>query len=92
MRDTSRSDEPADDRHRLELERLRWRSRRGLLEMDLVLTRFLDRYLQQLDEYELRAYAQLLQESDNTLLDYVNGRAEPDMESHQHIVARWRES
>lgn len=80
------------DEHRLELERLRWRSRRGLLEMDLVLTRFLERHLYQLDEQQLQAYAELLEESDNQLLDYVNGRAQPGLELHQQIVALWREA
>lgn len=81
-----------NDNRRRDLERLRWRSRRGLLEMDLVLTRFIALHLEKLDENELRAYAQLLQESDNDLLDYVNGRARPDSDLHQHIVSLWRES
>ena len=92
MSDRPGGDAALPERRRLELERLRWRSRRGLLEMDLVLTRFMERRLEQLDENELRAYAQLLQESDTILLDYVNGRAEPDIELHQHIVALWRDS
>lgn len=92
MSDRSGSAAGKSDRQRLELERLRWRSRRGLLEMDLVLTRFLERHLDHLNDNELRAYAQLLQVSDTILLEYVNGRAEPDIELHQHIVALWRES
>ena len=74
----------------LQLQRLRWRSRRGLLEMDLVLERFLPQHLEQLSEEELQAFADLLNESDNDLLDFVNGRAEPEDTVQQRIVAWWR--
>jgi succinate dehydrogenase flavin-adding protein (antitoxin of CptAB toxin-antitoxin module) len=61
-----------------ELRRLRWRCRRGLLENDLVLTRFLDRYAQSLDERALRDLNELLAFDDPTLWDLLSGRAEPD--------------
>lgn len=80
----------SDDRA-LRLERIRWRSRRGLLEMDLVLTRFMEQYLEKLSEEELLAYTELLLESDNDLLDFVNGRADPKSESQLGIVNLWRQ-
>ncbi len=58
-----------------ELERLRWRSRRGLLELDLVLTRFWAPPGPELDEGQGRALARLLAMPDNDLLDLVMGRA-----------------
>ena len=36
-------------------QRIRWHSRRGLLEMDLVLTRFLDRHFDTLGDEEMDA-------------------------------------
>lgn len=80
----------SDDRA-LRLERIRWRSRRGLLEMDLVLTRFMEQYLEKLSEEELLAYTELLLESDNDLLDFVNERADPKSETQQGIVNLWRQ-
>ncbi len=58
--------------------RLRWRSRRGLLENDILLTRFLDRYEQGLGESEVAGLHRLLDEPDNDLLDLVLARREPD--------------
>lgn len=69
-----------------ELNRLRWRSRRGLLELDLVLEKFLATGLQQLSPAEVEAYKDLLLLPDNDLLDLVNGKTELDQERLQHIV------
>jgi antitoxin CptB len=63
-----------DDLHR---RRLRWRTRRGLLENDLILTRFLDRYASELDAGQLDALNTLLDQTDNDLLDLLLARTEP---------------
>ena len=60
-----------DDRR---LDRLRWKARRGLLENDLLLTKFLDKHLHSLKEVELTVLDQLLQLGDNDLLDLLMGR------------------
>ena len=60
-----------------EHDRIRWRCRRGLLELDLVLERFLARRFDGLDR-ELRSrFDELLDEPDNDLLDLALGRTEP---------------
>jgi antitoxin CptB len=61
-----------------EQRRLRWRCRRGLLENDLVLTRFLDREGDRLDARARADLAALLDFDDHTLWDLLSGRAEPD--------------
>jgi len=58
--------------------RLRWRSRRGLLENDLILTRFLDAHEIGMTDTEVDAFTKLLDLSDNDLLDLLLGRAEPE--------------
>jgi antitoxin CptB len=58
--------------------RLRWRSRRGLLENDLILTRFLDAHESTLGDDEVGALTQLLELSDNALMDLILARHEPD--------------
>ncbi|MFN9028857.1 MAG: succinate dehydrogenase assembly factor 2 [Betaproteobacteria bacterium] len=61
----------------LELRRLRWRSRRGLLENDLIIERFLRAHGAGLKRCELDAFARLLELADNDLLDLLLARREP---------------
>jgi antitoxin CptB len=60
--------------------RLRWRARRGLLENDLILTRFLDAHEADLSDDDVDALTRLLDLADNPLMDLLLGRAEPDGE------------
>ena len=60
--------------------RLRWRSRRGLLENDLILTRFLDAHEESLTDDEVDALSRLLDLADNPLMDLILARAEPEGE------------
>lgn len=63
-----------------EKKRLVWRSRRGLLELDLQLERFVREALPVLGEADLLIYRDMLLLPDNDLLDYLNGTAEcPDL-------------
>jgi antitoxin CptB len=59
------------------LNRIRWRSRRGMLENDLVLTRFLDVRGPWMTEEEVAMLDRLLDLSDNELWDLIAGRREP---------------
>jgi succinate dehydrogenase flavin-adding protein (antitoxin of CptAB toxin-antitoxin module) len=58
------------------LERLRWRSRRGLLELELILTRFLQTKLETLSQEEIGIFEEVLWLSDNYFLDLLMGRTE----------------
>ena len=60
-----------------ELNRLRWRCRRGMLENDLILTRFLDARGERITDQEVVALDRLLELSDNELWDLLAGRQEP---------------
>ena len=60
-----------------ELKRLRWRCRRGLLENDLVLERFLERYGTQLSDTDAAAFMKLLDHGDKALWELVTGRSQP---------------
>ncbi len=59
--------------------RLRWRARRGLLENDLILTRFLDRHEATLSNEDVGALTQLLELPDNDLMDLILARRELDV-------------
>lgn len=58
--------------------RLRWRARRGLLENDLIVTRFLDRHEETLTDQDVAVLHQLFDLTDNDLLDYLLDRRDPD--------------
>jgi len=60
-----------------ERDRILWHCRRGLLELDLVLQRFVERHLDRLDAQELDIFKELLTYDDTDLFDMVMGRAEP---------------
>jgi succinate dehydrogenase flavin-adding protein (antitoxin of CptAB toxin-antitoxin module) len=60
-----------------ESNRVRWHCRRGMLELDLVLARFLDRHLATLTPGQHAAFKTLLEDSDNDLWDLVSGHGEP---------------
>lgn len=70
--------------------RIRWRSRRGLLELDIVLQRFLEHDFDGLDEAALAAYDDLLMLPDNDLLDLVDGRSDSGEARFQWLLARLR--
>ena len=71
---------------RVARERLKWKCRRGLLELDLVLEKYLRQYP---EDPELAA---LLDLPDNDLWDIVSGRSERYDARFRDIVARLRAS
>jgi len=66
------------------LQRVRWRSRRGLLELDIVLGRFIEKEYAQLDVAGQRAFEALLDMPDNPLWDMIAGRAERGVQEAAH--------
>ena len=67
--------------------RLKWKCRRGLLELDLVLHDFVEKHLQ---EKDLGALNDLLDLEDNDLWEIVSGRSNRYDARHGGIVARLR--
>jgi antitoxin CptB len=72
------------------LARLRWRCRRGMLENDLILERFLDARGATLTATDVAALDLLLDYGDNDLWDILGGRAEPGDVSLHPLVAALR--
>lgn len=70
-------------------DRIRWRCRRGLLELDLVLAGFLESRYDGLDADGRRLFNELLDQPDNDLLDLALGRVEP-APRYQAVVALLR--
>ena len=77
---------------RIARERLKWKCRRGLLELDLVLERYLQRHGSKLGEQELVLLSELLDHADQDLWAIVSGRSDRYDPRHAALVARLRAS
>lgn len=69
-----------------DFDRIRWRCRRGLLELDLILKRFLDVHFDRLDARQRELFNELLDQPDNDLLDWALGRGEPDDSRYLPVI------
>jgi len=68
--------------------RLRWRCRRGLLELDLVLQAFLSSGYSGLTKEERVHFDQLLALPDDSLLSYLQGRRHPDDSNLKKLIKK----
>jgi antitoxin CptB len=68
------------------LERVRWRSRRGLLELDIVLGRFIEKHYAQLSESEKQTFEELLDMPDNPLWDIIAGSTNSTQSSTRQVA------
>ncbi|MGB4467606.1 MAG: succinate dehydrogenase assembly factor 2 [Azovibrio sp.] len=74
-------------------ERLRWRSiRRGMLEVDIALTRFLDEQFQSLSAAEQQAFVELADFEDLELWHLISGQEVCEDPRLAPIVAMLRKS
>jgi len=74
MRETSPSGETRDT----QIKRMKMRSmRRGIKEMDLILSAFADAHLNAMSDAELDTYDAMLNENDQDLYQWVTGQSEP---------------
>ena len=60
------------------LKRLRWRCRRGMRELDLVLVGYLDRHGKSMSADDLDLFERFLEATDMQLYTWVTGRETPD--------------
>ncbi len=72
-------------------QRVRWHSRRGLLELDLVLVSFTDRYFESLSIQDQDAYVKLLACEDQDLLSWWLQQTQPHDAAIAHIFTMIRE-
>lgn len=72
----------------LELNRLRWRSRRGMLELDLLLLPFYDEVFHELSMTEQQAFILLLEQDDPDLLQWFSRKGVPENADLARLVDR----
>jgi antitoxin CptB len=70
------------------MERVRWRCRRGLLELDIVLGRFVRNRYPALDDAQRAVFDELLDMPDTELWDAITGKKEP-AHARQRVVLEW---
>lgn len=75
-----------------DFRRLRWQCRRGMLELDLLLERFMEVGYPQLDADECVLFAQFLESPDPVLHDWFMGHSVPEDPRVRALVARIRDS
>ena len=61
----------------LNVNQLKWRCRRGIKEVELVLIPYFDTYFHQLSTNGKKYFTEILQEDDVVLFEWVTQRAEP---------------
>lgn len=84
------ADRIPDETQERQRARLRWRCRRGMLELDLLLARFVEQHYETLEAAERIAFDRLLETPDPMLFAYLQGTEVPEPELQQ-IVARVRQ-
>ena len=75
---------------REEVARLRWRCRRGMRELDVVLLRYLEEDYPRASQADRAAFAQILELQDPEIFGYLVGRQAPAETSLGNVVARIR--
>jgi antitoxin CptB len=90
---TTPSAEGADARSIAEdVARLRWQCRRGMLELDLLLNRYLDSSFQRLDQQARVDFVRLLGYQDQIIYDWLMGQSVPTEAALRRLVAQIREA
>lgn len=72
----------------VELRKLRWHCRRGMVELDVLLTRHLDRFGSEMDDGEIRLFRRLLDCEDDRLWRWFTGTEQPQDKDLHALVER----
>lgn len=72
------------------LDKLRWQCRRGTLELDLLLQRYLNQEYLQADEEEKRQFVELIDWEDGELLQVFLGGNKPEKSGYDSLISKIR--
>ena len=75
-----------------EFDRIRWHCRRGLLELDIILARFLDGPYASLTPGERDIFSGLLELADNDLWDMIAGRSTAPDPGQEALLEKLRQA
>ena len=68
--------------------RIRWKCRRGMLELDFLFERFYDRAFHHLTEEEQHLFDQLLDEADPVLYEWVLGHVSSEHSPYHSLIQK----
>ncbi len=77
---------PVPRNNQLLYKKLRWQARRGMLELDLVLEKFLQTQLDQLTDHEVELLKKLLTESDPVLYNWIYKITPLEKSEYQSLI------
>ncbi len=83
-------DHQEPDARQRQMGRLRWRCRRGMKELDVLLERYLEQCLVAAEASEREAFEGLLEYQDPELMAFFTGRAQPQDPALSQVVERIR--
>lgn len=75
-----------------EINRMLWRCRRGLLELDLILPEFIKRHFKSLSDAQLEAFDELLNHTDNDLWDMIIRKKSNGIEEQEQVLTLLRKN
>lgn len=73
-----------------ELSKLKWQCRRGTLELDILLSRYLDNCFNEAGRSEQTEFIKLLKLEDTELIPYLIGDRVPELQRMQFLVKKIR--
>lgn len=74
----------------MRLKRLRWRCRRGLRELDILLEPWFDRYATNLSDAAMADFERFLDSNDLDIQDWLTGRSQPTDPAFGELIASLR--
>jgi len=66
--------------------KIKWQCRRGMLELDLILCKFIENHVEQLNEAQLQVFENLLGTSDPVLYSWLIGSNDSPDKDMQSII------
>jgi len=72
-----------------EINRITWKCRRGMREIDLLLREFSNTTLKTLDEYSIDTFDQVLDYDDQKLFDYIFKNESLGNKTHEDFIDRY---
>lgn len=70
----------------VQLSRLRWRCRRGMRELDVLLTRYLEHRYVHAGRTQQQAFEAVLELQDPTILAYLTGTQVPEQQAIRDVI------
>ena len=72
-----------------EINRIKWKCRRGMRELDLLLSEFAAKYLEKLDETNLKILDEVLDYDDQSLFDYIFKNISLGNSEHEYFIDKF---